>query len=70
MEPLIFGHTWQQIQRVQRGGHLSERIDTSKPPVIQLPTERDLQLLEQHGFEGLEKLQLFGVLDRLRNLKK
>lgn len=70
MEPLIFGHTWQQIQRAQRSGHLSERIDTSKPPVVQLPTEKDLQLLEQHGLEGLEKLQLFGVLDRLRNLKK
>lgn len=70
MEPLIFGNTWQQIQRAQRGGHLSKRIDTSKPPAVQLPTEKDLQLLQKHGFEGLEKLGLHGVLDRLRNLNK
>ena len=69
MENLIFGHTWQQIQRAQRGGHLSEKIDISKPPAIQLPTEKDLQLLEKHGFNGLEKLGFHGVLDRVRHLK-
>jgi hypothetical protein len=69
MKNLILGHTWQQIQRAQRGGHLSKRIDTSKPPTIQLPTEKDLQLLEQHGFDGLEKLGFHGTLDRVRHLK-
>lgn len=30
MENLIFGHTWEAIQRTQHGGSLHQRIDTSR----------------------------------------
>jgi hypothetical protein len=29
-------------------------------------TERDEELLKEHGVEGLEQRELFGVIDRLR----
>lgn len=68
MDQKIFGYSWEQIQRAQRSGRLADPIDTSKP-AIQPPSERDLQLLEKHGIEGLKELQLFGVLDRILNSK-
>jgi hypothetical protein len=66
-DQLIFGHTWEQIKRAQRGGRLSDPIDISKP-AKQDPTEKDRSLLQQHGAEGLRMLGLFGVLDRLNLL--
>lgn len=60
----IFGYSWESIQRAQQGGVLSSVVNTSEPPIA--VSEDDLLLLQKHGVSGLEELQFFGVLDRLR----
>lgn len=69
----IFGHSWDAIVRAQQGGRLDRVIDTSKPAVdpeqALLRHRSDMLLLEQHGVDGLERLQYWGVLDRLRQAK-
>ena len=62
----ICGYTWEQIQRAQAGGRLSDRLTTDVPSKPSA-TEKDMVLLEEHGFDGLQSLQFFGVLDRLNN---
>ena len=62
----ICGYSWGQIQRAQAGGQLSDRLSTDVPSKPSA-TEKDIVLLEEHGFTGLQSLQFFGVLDRLNN---
>ena len=62
---LILGHTWEAIQRAQRGGQLHSRVDTSKPVDHSL-MPGDLELLEKHGLAGLQDMGFAGVIDRLR----
>ena len=66
MTQYILGHTWEAIQRAQRGGRLHTPLDTSKPAKAPA-TDADRALLAQHGtLEALEAAGLFGVADRLR----
>lgn len=65
----IFGLTWDQIQRAQRGQGYRDRIDTSKPAFKAATPEEaegDRQLLEKHGEQGLRDRGYFGVIDRLQ----
>jgi len=69
MNKLIFGHSWEAIQRAQRGGRLHETIDTSKPGAP-TATADDAALLQQYGtIEALKAAGLFGVADRLERSK-
>lgn len=63
-QDLIFGYTWEEIQRAQNGGRLQKTICTpvSNDPAI----KSDLALLEKHGIDGLKSMQFFGVIDRLQ----
>jgi hypothetical protein len=65
MSDLIFGYTWEQIQRAQQGGRLSDPIPPVDPnaPILK---DGDLDLLEKHGMEGLEEMEFYGVIDRLK----
>ena len=65
MSKLIFGHTWEAIQRAQQGGNLHEKVigPSSKP----LATEKDWGMFEMLGQSGLEQLEYWGVIDRLKN---
>jgi hypothetical protein len=60
----IFGYTWSEIQRAQQGGQLHKTVSgpVKKPEL----NTGDMDLLNKHGIDGLEKLQLFGVIDRLK----
>jgi len=60
------GYTWEQIQAAQRGGRLSSgTIDTSKPVDHSL-LDGDLELLAEHGMDGLRAKGFMGVVDRLQ----
>lgn len=61
----IFGYTFDQIQRAQHGGRLSEVIDTTKPSAPDGNLAADQALLAKHGMDGLKALSYFGVVDRL-----
>lgn len=66
MKPTVMGYGWEDIQRAQQGGRLSQRIDTSKP-AAPTATDDDRALLTQYGsIEALEAASLYGVADRLR----
>lgn len=61
----IFGYSWEDIQRAQRGGRLGRPIQpTAEDDRIRL--EADRSLLVKHGADGLEALGFFGCIDRLR----
>jgi len=45
------------------GSIIREPIKRGRP----LATRADYDLLEQHGWSGLEERRLFGVIDRLKN---
>lgn len=61
----IFGHSWEAIQRAQRGGRLHERIDTSKP-IAHAPTDDDRALLVKYGsIQALKDAGFYGSADRL-----
>jgi hypothetical protein len=62
-EARIVGHSWEDIQRAQRGGTLNKPIDTSKPIDHSL-SEADKALIEKHGVQGLAAMGFHGVLDR------
>lgn len=62
-EPKIFGRDWKDIQDMQMGLKPPATQMGSKPPA----TQADKNLLDKYGIEGLESMQYFGVLDRLRN---
>ena len=59
----IFGKSWDEIQAMQQGRHEYKKI-TGKP-IYPMATDKDVELLEKHGMDGLTKLGYFGVLDRL-----
>jgi len=62
----IFGYTWEQIQVAQSGGKLTAgMIDTSKPIDNSLMVG-DLELLVEHGADGLRAKGFMGVVDRLQ----
>lgn len=64
MNDSIFGYTFEQIRDwQQRKQPLLPILNTHKPELL----PGDLELLEEHGVEGLNKMQFFGVLDRLKN---
>ena len=67
----IFGHSWEAIQRAQRGGRLHERIDISKP-TNHAPTDDDRALLAKYGsIQALKDAGFYGSADRLeRDLTK
>lgn len=60
----IFGYEWTDIQRAQQGGKLARSVDLSKPVDHSL-MPGDLELLAQHGIEGLQAKGFAGVIDRL-----
>lgn len=60
----ILGYQWEDINRAQQGGSLETSI--RGPVVRSRATEKDLELLEKHGPDGLRELGMFGVLDRLQ----
>lgn len=61
---LIFGYTWEEIDRAQRGGGLSRAIALHAESPTAKPSDADL--LAQHGKDGLMAMGFFGVLDRLK----
>jgi hypothetical protein len=67
-DKLIFGHTWEAIQRAQQGGRLHDLVDTSKPSqqIDATLRQQDIELLKLHGEEGLRAMQYGGVLERLK----
>lgn len=71
MNDSIFGHSWEAIQRAQRGGQLHERIDTSKP-ISHAPTDADRALLAKYGsIQALKDAGFYGSADKLeRELNK
>lgn len=64
-DELIVGHTWEEIQRAQRGGSLHRAVDTSKPIDHSL-MPGDLDLLAKHGLAGLQAMGFAGVIGRLQ----
>lgn len=64
----ILGYTFGEIRRAQQGGRLGRPVDSNAPPDQDLIRHRDsdLLLLQQHGADGLEKMQYHGALSRLR----
>jgi hypothetical protein len=63
MPNLIFGYTWEEIDRAQRGGGLARAIAQFESP--KSATATDEQLLAEHGKDGLMAMGFFGVIDRL-----
>ena len=66
---LIFGRTWEDIQSMQQGKYTAPKVDMSKSGK-QPATDADRELLRKHGFDGLEKMGFFGVIDRLKNTEE
>lgn len=62
-QPSIFGYSWEQIKAKQQGERVAP-IDLSKP-AKKPATDKDKALFAQHGEQGLRKLELWGVIDRL-----
>ena len=67
MNDLIFGYTWEQIQKAQQGGVLTQILPlTAKAATSDICTKSDLDLFIKHGKGGLEDKQFYGVIDRLK----
>lgn len=62
---LIFGHTWEEIQAMQRGEQ-RRAIDTGQSS-LSFATRMDIELLRDKGLDWLENQSFFGVIDRLQN---
>lgn len=63
-EPRIFGYTWEEIDRAQRGGGLTRAIAHFEDP--KPASMGDMELFREHGKDGLMAMGFFGVLDRLK----
>lgn len=63
-DKLIFGYTWAEIDKAQRGGGLTRAILHFEDP--KSATATDESLLAEHGKDGLMSMGFFGVLDRLK----
>lgn len=59
----IFGYSFEEIQAMQQKKYVPRVIGF---PVKSALKEGDKEKLAKHGKDGLEKLGLFGVLDRLK----
>ena len=63
---LIFGYTWEQIQKAQQGEVLGQIVPlATKAAKDDICTRGDLELFEKYGEEGLKAMQFDGVIDRL-----
>ena len=66
MQDLIFGYTWEEIQRAQQGGQLRQILPLeTKAATDDICSATDLDLFKQHGKDGLIAMQYHGTLDRL-----
>ena len=66
MSDLIFGYSWEKIQRMQQGKPVRELIDmTTLGPSP--ATEEDKKLLREKGVDWLKKKRYDGVLERLKH---
>ena len=63
MNKLIFGYTWEQIQKAQQGGTLQSFVPFDIPQIV--CTKEDIALFEEYGESGLKEKQFYGVIDRL-----
>ena len=67
MSDLIFGYTWEQIQKAQQNGVLGEIVPIqAQMAKDDICTKKDLELFEKYGIKGLIEKQFYGVLDRLQ----
>lgn len=64
MSEKIFGHEWQDVQKMQQKEYVPKLVNPHGTSKSQ-PTEADFKLLEIHGVDGLRSNGYFGVLDRL-----
>jgi hypothetical protein len=64
MSDLIFGYTWDEIQKAQRGGKLQHTIVLGDSKIT--ITTEEIELLKREGVSGLERLGFYGLLDRLK----
>lgn len=63
MDNMIFGYTWEEIQAAQRGGRLVRAAPNGDNNSL---SSTDMDLLSEHGEEGLVTLGFMGTLDRLK----
>jgi len=64
MEDLIFGYTWEEIQKAQQGGKLRKSLPSS---IKENPcTANDIDLLTRYGLKELENRRYWGIIDRLK----
>ena len=67
MDKLIFGYTWEEIQRAQQGGQLRQMLPLEAAGAKDdICSAEDLSLLKEHGENGLITRGYFGTLDRLK----
>ena len=67
MQDLIFGYTWEEIQRAQQGGQLRQILPLEAAMAKDdICSAEDLSLFQEHGKNGLITLGYFGTLDRLK----
>lgn len=67
MKKLIFGYTWEEINKAQQGGVLGQILPLqARMAKDDICTNDDLKLLEEHGINGLIEKQFHGVLGRLQ----
>lgn len=59
----IFGYTWEQIQKAQRGAPL---LSTPTTGMLRLCTQEDVNLLVNYGPQKLRDMGYYGVIDRLQ----
>jgi hypothetical protein len=64
MSDLIFGYTWDEIQKAQFGGKLHHSIVSSGDKLT--ITVEEIELFSREGVSGLERLGFYGLLDRLK----
>lgn len=69
MAEKIFGYEWEDIKRAQQGGRLAKPLAPFRNDGVQL-LPKDLEMLEEHGIDGLAIMGFHGVLDRLRRAGK
>jgi len=61
---MIFGKTWEEIKDIQNKNYKAKTVDMStdgRSPANQ----KDIDLYNMHGLDGLKNLKFFGVIDRL-----
>ena len=69
MSNLIFGCSWEAIQRAQQGGRLHERLAIAAPEIVWSDSDKAL-LAKYVTLCALEAAGFHGVADRARRLGK